>query len=311
MKVTMIPYAVSSDNGWWTGLSFFNSCCENENYVLLNFDNRLNNVFYKIEPKDTLTLNIKDFVGKLPEPRSRHFITVYHSNNIIPISMCGFHSETPMSLSPIIAETISQALFLPTQIDVKSINPFLKYFGLEDCKRINSLIYQTLVLVSFAIFDKFRGKGSRDLILGDASPQTGGCQGHPHGSHDDKMTIDLNFYTNCENNYTHYYPKKSGKMLKESMIEKTQISEHFNQERNFYFFRIISEIFPGSIIMVHKNIENAYSNYIKNFIGYEGPRGRIQGDTTREYNHDKHIHISFSSDEKRIINPNYSLLFLY
>jgi hypothetical protein len=161
-------------------------------------------------------------------------------------------------------------------------------------------------LIAMEIYHKFPDRKDRRLSIGDNTPQTGNCSGHPSGSHSGCDVMDINYYTLGETNTTHYRPGNSGDACNKLISiwrgdgwvgnnPDNLLIDLFDWERNYVIIKRIAELFPDSYFMINTCIGNYIYSKVKNLYGYNEAIkfiNRVNTDNIPTYNHHIHCHIA-------------------
>jgi hypothetical protein len=175
------------------------------------------------------------------------------------------------------------------QCDHKSL--FWTYGGKDPCRFLKGNYVPVLDYIIKTVYFDFPDRNDRRLNIGDATPISGPCSGHPGGSHQGLRSVDFDYYTLGENNVTQYKP--------ECIEEKTIIWDddtliNFDWERNYILWKRIKEAFPDVRILTDIIILQYMLEMISKHYGYEESINfdrYVSGNSHGMYNHHTHVHV--------------------
>lgn len=175
------------------------------------------------------------------------------------------------------------------------------------CCYLAEHVHKVLEYVFLEVYNKFPDRQDRLVNVGDATPTSGSCSGHPGTSHSGLKALDLDYYTH-ETNVTQY-----GIVPTIIWDNNGLLVDVFDWERNYLLWEHIYSIFPESLGTVDRRIREYMLPLVASNFGldaYEEFRTHIQGDDPEHYNHHLHIHfrVLSASAEQSLgdeINYNY------
>lgn len=182
-------------------------------------------------------------------------------------------------------------------------NSYWVYGGRNACSYMFSTHMKIIELVAKEIYHQFPDRIDRRLSIGDCTPKSGPCDGHPGNSHCGGTVLDINYYTKGSNNTTHYRPgEKKDPINKVTKIwdGNKLLTEIFDWERNYFFMKRLFNIYSiigvtKMQIRVNTSILNCMKTKVEDKYGYKAFFGDpISGDTISSYCHNLHAHISLS-----------------
>ena len=149
-----------------------------------------------------------------------------------------------------------------------------------------------------------RPAGTRALVIGDNSPLTGDCPGHPPGSHAGWKVLDVGYYTLGANNYTQRYLSPEEEqwtcLWLDEDVWRVLDEGLFDWERNYIFIcRLIQVFTAGNIgpkIMMWEGLKRYMLDKIREKYGQAAWAcfwGSVLGDENATWNHHSHMHIGF------------------
>lgn len=161
-------------------------------------------------------------------------------------------------------------------------------------------------LIAMEIYHKFPDRQDRRLSIGDNTPRSGACAGHPGNSHAGCCTMDINYYTLGPTNSTHARPGKKGDACYElTAIWKGDgwigndpnnlLEDVFDWERNYYFIEKVKDFFPACYFMTNTYIKEYIMSEVKQKYGYDVAKkfsNKVGEDTNPLWKHSHHCHIA-------------------
>lgn len=135
---------------------------------------------------------------------------------------------------------------------------------LNPCRFSRSLQQAVLQHVITEMFFQYPDRKERRLSVMEACPLVGDCAGHPAGSHNGGLAIDVRYYTHGPGEFW----------------TNGSLNKNFDFPRNTMLFKRLHELIPKSLVMVDERIAQAL-----------GSTAYLQGDSVPAYHHDTHAHI--------------------
>jgi len=151
---------------------------------------------------------------------------------------------------------------------------------------------QVLAWIARVIYHRFPDRLDRRLWIGDCTPWTGNCPGHPDGTHSNNRSLDLNYYTFEDNHATHFTEDYSRNLLwiwDRTDHDRVGYAETllpiFDAQRNFECWKLIAEAFPQCRIMTNTALYEAMRSCAGAL-----PQ-QVSHTEGRLWNHHLHVHI--------------------
>jgi hypothetical protein len=160
--------------------------------------------------------------------------------------------------------------------------------------------------VAMEIYHKFPNRQDRRLSIGDNTPASGDCAGHPSSSHSGCCVMDTNYYTLGKTNTTQYRPGTSGDACHELTYIWNEsdcdwpgndpwrlLKNVFDWERNYYLIKRLKDFFPDGKFRISDVLKNYIASEVKKKYGYASERefvGLVSGDDSPEWRHSHHAH---------------------
>ena len=224
-----------------------------------------------------------------------------------------------LTIQPLYLNKIKDVVNIQEAETVKSFSrtvlyPYYNYCGKESCSSLKHNYIEIINLVAASVYYEYLGSEDRKLSLGDCTPPVGSCDGHPAGSHSNHRAFDMNYYTR-KTNITQYRPETTNYEL--TSIWDTNygwgeklLTEIFDWERNYKFFKGLHAIIPESVFHINTTIfnhmiENIRSKYSMDDV-YEFSK-YIYNDNNQTWNHNLHAHVDLGLHADNL-NLDYPLI---
>lgn len=191
------------------------------------------------------------------------------------------------------------------------ISPYWVYAGNLNCSYMMWDHMKIVEFIAMEIYNKFPDRQDRRLCIGDNTPMSGACDGHPGSSHAGCCVMDTNYYTLGKNNTTQYRPGKKG----DACYELTYIWDEsngwpgndpnkllkdvFDWERNYYFVKRLKDFFPKTNLITNSVIRNYIMDEVKKKYGQNAATEFFKSmgsDLNPVYKHSHHFHMSLGDE---------------
>lgn len=298
MTTYLEPYCVlSDDRRWWPGL-ILKSISERQEQVAIVIDNErgstVRTIPVTLSPRQLLVLVADKLFGSVGP--GRYSIVISHGpevhHRLLQAGPVSFNYSTPVEIAaPLPAKPQTADLDHPVQF----VDTAFARFNGQDACRLIKLRYYELLTRAAALLAVYADGRDPVVNFGDACPLSGNCEGHPggaHGSH--QSAIDIDYLTMTGGNTTQSRRQSGGSI--DIIWDGDKLTDNFDWQRNYLFWRLIATMAPGARIAVHTKIYEYVQGQVAKIYGT--PESGIfakymQADSVPEYNHDTHCHVRF------------------